>query len=59
MGIRLGMAVQEVEGVEPRPDLGVGEPAEAPFLDSTVGLLWRAVVLWMVVLAMLTIARLL
>ena len=59
MGIRLGMAVQEVEGVEPRPDLGVGEPAEAPFLDSTVGLLWRAVVLWVVVLAMLTIARLL
>ncbi len=59
MGVRLGMAVQEVEGVEPRPDLGVGEPAEAPFLDSTVGLLWRAVVLWIVVLAMLTIARLL
>jgi membrane protein required for beta-lactamase induction len=53
------MAVQEVEGVEPRPDLGVGEPAEAPFLDSTVGLLWRAVVLWIVVLVMLTIARLL
>ena len=59
MGVRLGMAVQEVEGVEPRPDLGVGEPAEAPFLDSTVGLLWRAVVLWVVVLVMLTIARLL
>jgi cobalamin biosynthesis protein CobD/CbiB len=59
MGVRLGMAVQEVEGVEPRPDLGVGEPAEAPLLDSTVGLLWRAVVLWIVVLVMLTIARLL
>jgi adenosylcobinamide-phosphate synthase len=59
MGVRLGMAVQEVEGVEPRPDLGVGEPAEAPFLDSTVGLLWRAVVLWIVVLGMIVIARLL
>ena len=59
MGVRLGMAVQEVEGVEPRPDLGVGEPAEAPFLDSTVGLLWRAVVLWIVVLGMVTFARLL
>jgi len=59
MGVRLGMAVQEVDGIEPRPDLGVGEPAEAPFLDSTVGLLWRAVVLWVVVLVMLTIARLL
>jgi len=59
MGVRLGMAVQEVEGVEPRPDLGVGEPAEAPFLDSTVGLLWRAVVLWIVVLGLIVIARLL
>ncbi|HEX9398359.1 MAG TPA: CobD/CbiB family protein [Burkholderiales bacterium] len=59
MGVRLGMAVQDVEGAEPRPDLGVGDPADAPFLDSTVGLLWRAVVLWIVVLAMLAAARLL
>src|SRR5260221_1440163 len=58
MGVRLGMAVQDVEGAEPRPDLGVGDPADAPFLDSTVGLLWRAVVLWVVVLAMLAAAPL-
>ncbi len=59
MGVRLGMAVQEVDGVMPRPELGVGEPAEGPFLDSTVGLLWRAVVIWVFVLALFTIARLL
>jgi cobalamin biosynthesis protein CobD/CbiB len=59
MGVRLGMPVQDVEGAEPRPDLGVGDAADAPFLDSTVGLLWRAVVLWIVLLAMLTLARLL
>lgn len=59
MGVRLGMSLQEVDGMEPRPELGVGEPAEAPLLDSTVGLLWRAVVLWIVVLVMLTLARLL
>jgi cobalamin biosynthesis protein CobD/CbiB len=59
MGVRLGMPVQEVDGMNPRPELGVGEPAEAAFLDSTVGLLWRAVVLWVVVLFMLTLARLL
>ncbi len=59
MGVRLGMAVQDVEGADPRPELGVGDPADAPFLDSAVGLLWRAVVLWIVVLAMLTVARLL
>src|SRR5690349_20880400 len=59
MGVRLGMAVQEVDGMAPRPELGVGEPAEGPFLDSAVGLLWRAVVVWVFVLALVTIARLL
>jgi len=59
MGVRLGMPVQEVEGMQPRPELGVGEPAEGPFLDSTVGLLWRAVVVWVFVLVILTMARLL
>jgi adenosylcobinamide-phosphate synthase len=57
MGVRLGMPVQEVDGMQPRPELGVGEPAEGPFLDSTVGLLWRAVVVWVFALALLTIAR--
>jgi len=59
MGVRLGMPVQDVDGMQPRPELGVGEPAEGPFLDSTVGLLWRAVVIWVFVLVLLTIARLL
>jgi cobalamin biosynthesis protein CobD/CbiB len=59
MGVRLGMPVQEVDGMQPRPELGVGEPAEGPFLDSTVGLLWRAVVVWVFVLLLLTIVRLL
>ena len=59
MGVRLGMPVQEVDGMTPRPELGVGEPAEGPFLDSTVGLLWRAVVMWVFILALLTVARLL
>jgi adenosylcobinamide-phosphate synthase len=59
MGVRLGMPVQDVEGMTPRPELGVGEPAEGPFLDSTVGLLWRAVVVWVFILALLTVARLL
>ncbi|MGQ0655074.1 MAG: CobD/CbiB family protein [Betaproteobacteria bacterium] len=59
MGVRLGMPLQDMEGLNPRPELGVGDPADAPFLDSTVGLLWRAVVLWVVVIAMITVARLL
>src|SRR5690606_27721870 len=59
MGVRLGMPVQEVEGAQPRPELGVGEPADGPFLDSTVGLVWRALVVWLFVLAVITVARLL
>jgi cobalamin biosynthesis protein CobD/CbiB len=59
MGVRLGMPVQEVEGMQPRPELGVGEPADGPFLDSTVGLVWRALVVWIFVLVLITVARLL
>ena len=51
MGVRLGMTVQEVDGPMPRPELGVGEEADGPFLDTTVGMLWRSVVLWVGVLA--------
>ena len=51
MGVRLGMPVQEVDGLQPRPELGVGDEADGPFLDTTVGMLWRALVLWVAVLA--------
>ncbi len=59
IGVRLGMPVQEMEGVVPRPELGVGEGADGPFLDSTVGLVWRALVVWVFVLIVIGIARLL
>ncbi len=59
IGVRLGMPVQEMDGVVPRPELGVGEGADGPFLDSTVGLVWRALVVWVFVLIVIGIARLL
>ena len=59
MGVRLGMPIQEAEGAVPRPELGVGEPADGAFLDSTVGLLWRALVVLVFVLIVIGIARLL
>jgi cobalamin biosynthesis protein CobD/CbiB len=55
MGVRLGMPVHEVDGMQPRPELGAGEEADGPFLDTTVGMLWRALVLWVAVLAGATI----
>ena len=58
MGVRLGMPLAQADGtVEARPDLGVGENADVPFLDSTVGLLWRSLVVWVFLLALLTVAR--
>lgn len=59
MGVRLGMPVQDIEGAEPRPELGVGEPADGPFLDSAVGLVWRALVVWVFALGVISVARLL
>lgn len=59
MGVRLGMPAQELDGLHPRPELGVGEPAEGPFLDSTVGLVWRSLVVWVFILMIVGVARLL
>ena len=57
LGVKLGMPLSEVEGLYARSELGLGEPADAPFLDSAVGLLWRALVLWVFVLIVITLAR--
>jgi adenosylcobinamide-phosphate synthase len=59
MGVRLGMPVQEADGVVARPEIGLGDAADGPFLDSTVGLVWRALVVWVFVLIVISIARLL
>jgi adenosylcobinamide-phosphate synthase len=50
--------VQEAGGTQPRAELGVGASADIPLLDSTVGLLWRALVVWIFVLLLLAVARL-
>ena len=57
LGVKLGMPLTEIEGLQPRPELGLGDAADAPHLDSTVGLLWRALVLLVALLLILTLAR--
>jgi len=57
LGVKLGMPLMEVEGLQPRSDLGLGEATDAPHMDSTVGLLWRALVLLVVMLLLFTLAR--
>ena len=48
LGVRLGEPV-DAAGDGARPGLGVGEPAREEALASLEGLLWRALVLWLVV----------
>lgn len=56
LGIRLGQPVPiEGEAVS-RPGLGLGDDADVEHLQSAVGLVWRALVLCMLLLALLSVA---
>jgi adenosylcobinamide-phosphate synthase len=56
IGVRLGMPiVVRGEAVE-RPELGLGDPADTGHLDSTVGLVWRALVVWLLLLLLIALA---
>lgn len=57
LGVRLGEPLTYEGRVEIRPELGVGTPAQPEHVDSATGLVWRAVVLWLAVLFLWTLAR--
>jgi adenosylcobinamide-phosphate synthase len=56
MGVKLGMPVVEDGTPLDRPQLGVGDDAEVDFLDSAIGMVWRALVLWLLLLLLLGVA---
>jgi adenosylcobinamide-phosphate synthase len=39
-----------------RPELGLGDAADTGHLDSTVGLVWRALVVWLLLLLLIALA---
>jgi hypothetical protein len=41
-----------------RPELGMGDPAEPEILPSAIGLVWRALILWLLVILLVTLANL-
>lgn len=49
LGVRLGEPIPAGEAYVARPGLGVGQPAREDALASLEGLLWRALVLWLIV----------
>jgi adenosylcobinamide-phosphate synthase len=57
LGVRLGNPVVIQGTLIERQELGLGEEADAGFFDSTIGLVWRALVLWLLMLLLLGIAR--
>jgi adenosylcobinamide-phosphate synthase len=49
LGVRLGEPIPRAGAFVTRPALGLGEPAREDALASLEGLLWRALVLWLIV----------
>lgn len=56
LGIRLGLPLPDELGIEARPELGLGDDADIEHLQSAIGLVWRALVLCLLLLALLTVA---
>jgi len=55
MGVRLGGAYPRAGRMEERPELGVGDDADTAFLDTTIGLVWRTLVIWLALLLVLSL----
>lgn len=58
LGVQLGRPVVEGGELNDRSELGVGDPADVDFMQSAVGLVWRAIVLWVLLLFLLGLATL-
>ena len=58
IGVRLGMPVVEDGDVTDRSEIGLNADADVDFMQSAVGLVWRASVLWLLLLFMLSLASL-
>jgi adenosylcobinamide-phosphate synthase len=57
LGVQIGGVMTDSTGEpEYRPELGIGEPADVDILSSATGLVWRALLVWLVVLLLLTVA---
>jgi adenosylcobinamide-phosphate synthase len=53
----LGYPLTPQDAAPLRPELGVGDEADAELMASTTGLVWRAVALWLFVILLITVAN--
>lgn len=56
LGVRLGLPLPDETGLDVRPELGLGDEADIEHLQSAIGLVWRALILPLLLLALLTVA---
>jgi len=57
LGVRLGETLHHHGTVSFRPELGLGDDADVNTMASAVGMIWRALVMWMLIIALIAIAR--
>ena len=59
LGVRLGQTIVQDQQPVFRPELGIGDEADSDYMQSAVGLVWRALVFQLVMLLLLSVANLL
>jgi len=58
LGVQLGGALPAIVATpELRPEVGMGEAVEPDVLPSAVGLVWRALILWLLLVFLLSLAN--
>jgi adenosylcobinamide-phosphate synthase len=57
LGVKLGGVLHEDGGIVYRPQLGDGDEADLDYMQAAVGLIWRALVLWLFLILLATIAN--
>jgi adenosylcobinamide-phosphate synthase len=58
LGVRLGMPIPEGGLPLDRPEMGIGDDADVDFMQSAIGLVWRSVALWLLLLLLMTLSNL-
>ena len=59
LGVKLGQTIIQDERPVFRPEIGMDDEADADYMQSAIGLVWRALVFQLIILLMLTVANLL
>jgi adenosylcobinamide-phosphate synthase len=58
LGVQLGGPVPAAGGdLDTRPEIGIGDAVEVDVLPSAVGLVWRALILWLLLVFLLSLAN--